>query len=232
MVGVDEASIARLKIGGTNLEILVDSESAIRMKEGEDLDIRDILASDKIFFDAKKGMLASTSKIKEIFDTDDTYEIAKRIILEGDVQLTKDLKNKKLEEKKKRILQIIRQNSIDPKTGSPIPESRIQLAFEEANIRIDEHKKEEEQVDKIVRKLRTILPIKFERSDVQIVVPANFAAKGYPLVASIGSIKKEEWLDDGSWKCIVEIPAGLRMDLMDRLNSLTHGEAEIKILDK
>jgi len=43
---------------------------------------------------------------------------------------------------------------------------------------------------------------------------------------------KEEWKSDGSYLCLIEIPAGIQQDVYDRLNSLTHGQVEVKIVKK
>ncbi|MGM5482835.1 MAG: ribosome assembly factor SBDS [Nanobdellota archaeon] len=229
MVNVDEAVVAKLKAGGTNLEVLVDSEKAIKFKEGQDIDIRDILASEKIFFDVKKGMLASESKLKEIFETDDTIEIAKEIIKKGEVQITAEYKNKLLEEKKKQILQMIQVNCIDPKSGNPIPANRLELAMDEAKIKITEHKSAEKQMNEIVKKLRPVLPIKIEKLQLKMNIPAIYAAKSYSTIKGMGSVQKEDWLNDGSLSIMMNIPAGLKNEILDKINNITKGEAEIKV---
>lgn len=230
MVDVDKAVIARLKIGGTNLEILVDSENALLFREGKDIDMSEILASDKVFFDAKKGLLASETKIEEVFQTTDINEVAKHIIKKGEVQVTADHKNKLLEQKRVRIIQMIHRNAIDPKTGNPHPVQRIELALEEAKIKIDEHKGAEQQMQEIVKKLRVVIPIKIESVTASITIPPSYAAKSYPSVKEFGSIKKEDWLRDGSWNAVIEMPAGMKNDLVDKLNSLTKGEVDIKFI--
>lgn len=228
MVDVDKAVIARLKIGGTNLEVLVDPELALEFKQGKDVDLNEMLASEKIFFDAKKGQLASESRIKEIFETDDMLEAVKRIVKKGDVQVTAEHKNKELEEKKKNIMHKIHINAIDPKTGSPHPMSRLELAFDEAKIKIDVHKSADQQMQDIIKKLRTVMPIKIESVEVQLIFPPEYAQKSYPTVKEFGSIKNEEWRKDGSWMCYIEMPAGLKNDLVDKVNSVTKGEALIR----
>ncbi len=229
MVNVDEAVIARLKKAGTNLEILVDCENAIDYKKGKDIQLNDVLASESVFFDAKKGLLASEAKLEEIFETKNTYEIASKIIKEGEIQLTAEFKNKLLAEKKKKILQMIHTNAVDPKTGNPIPVNRLELALDEAKIRISEHKGSEEQMKEIVKKLQPILPIKVEKSEITVKIPALYAAKGYSQVKAMADVVKEEWLNDGSWLCQLEIPAGQKNELIEKINSLTKGEAEIKV---
>ena len=60
-------NLARLKKEGEIFEIVVEPSLAIQFKERNDGDISEILKSEKIFSDAKKGLLASEHKLKEIF---------------------------------------------------------------------------------------------------------------------------------------------------------------------
>ncbi len=232
MVDVDKAVIARLRISGTTLEILVDSEKALKFKEGENIDIQEIVSTQKVFFDAKKGQLASENKIQEFFGTTNFFEVAKEIIKKGDIQVTAEYKNKLFLEKKQRIINKIQTYCIDSKTGNPIPLTRLELAFEEAKIKISEHKDDDSQIADIIKKLRSIIPIKMEFVNLKINIPSIYAAKAFPLVKEISKIKKENWLNDGSWDCLIEVPAGLKNDVIDKLNSITKGEVEIKIVEK
>jgi len=223
-------NLAKLKKGGENFEVVINSDNAIAFKQGKDIAIEDVITNEKIFTDAKKGLLASEKLVQQLFNTIDVKEVAKIIIKEGEIQLTAEYKQKLRDEKKKRIVNFIHTNGVDPRTGLPHPITRIENAFEEAKIHIDEFKPQEKQIDEILKKLRVILPIKFEIDEIEIKIPAAYAAKMYSVVKSFAKILKDEWLNDGSWKCIVEMPAGLKQDFFDKLNSMTHGEIETKIL--
>ncbi len=50
----------------------------------------------------------------------------------------------------------------------------------------------------------------------------------YGVVSSHATILKEEWKNDGSWQATVELPAGLYPELIDLLNSHTHGTVVIR----
>jgi ribosome maturation protein SDO1 len=230
MVDVDKAVIARYKTQGDKYELLVDCDAALAFRSGKNVGMEDVLASEKIFTDAKRGIVASQHRMMAIFGTDDNQEIAKIILKKGEVQVTAEHKGKELEEKKKQILAYIHRNGVDPKTHLPHPPQRIELAFAEAKIHIDDHKDAVEQVHDIIKKLQPILPIKFERKQLSIRIPSQFAAKAYGTVKSLEVIMKEEWLDDGSWKSVVEIPAGMQNDLLDTLNSMTHGSVEVETI--
>lgn len=230
MVSVDKAVIARLKKGGANFEVMVDCENAIALKEGKAVDIKDVLAVEDVFDDAKKGSMASTNQIKSIFGTDDPVEVAKIIIQKGEIQLTRDHKNKILDEKRKKIINTIAMNAVDPKTNIPHPRTRIENAFEELKIGISETEPVEKQVQDILKKLKAILPIAMETRQVSVKVPPKFSSKCHALIQKYGTIQKNEWENDGSFSCEIQIPAGMQTQLMDELNALTHGSVELKII--
>ena len=79
MVNVDQAIIARLKAQGQNFEILADCSNALALREGKSVDMHDVLAAMKIFSDAKKGLEASETAMRQIFGTSDVEEVAKSI---------------------------------------------------------------------------------------------------------------------------------------------------------
>lgn len=217
-------NLARLKKANQTFEINVDPDLAIKFKKGEPINIREILKADDIFSDAKQGEIASEAKLKEIFHTSDSLKIAEVIIKEGEIQLTSEYRQEQREQKKRKIFELIHKNAIDPTTKLPHPPQRIELAFEEAKIRVDEYKSVEEQIDDILSKLKLIIPIKFEQTKLTLTIPSAYAAKSYSLVQKYTTILKEKWNTDGSWTATLELPAGLKVEFIDKLNSQTHGE--------
>jgi ribosome maturation protein SDO1 len=85
-------------------------------------------------------------------------------------------------------------------------------------------------VSEILKKLRPILPIRFEVKEIEVKIPAQYAAKSYSLVQASSKILKTDWLNDGGCLMVVEIPGGMEQDFYDKLNSFTHGSVEAKVL--
>lgn len=225
-----DAVIARLNTHGSNFEVLVDPDLALDFKRGEDVDISKALAAETIFKDSKKGDKASEERMREIFETDDAVEIAKIIIKKGEIQLTTLQRRKMLDDKKKQIVNHITRNAINPQTNTPHPPARIEKAMDEARVQIDLGKTVEEQVTKILKELKPIIPIRFEEKSIAVKIPGQFAAKAFSIVKSYGDVKKEEWLDDGSWAFLIDIPAGMAEEFFNDLNALTKGEVETKLM--
>ncbi len=230
MVRLEDAIIARYEHSGHRFEILVDPDVIDDVKSGKIENVVDYMVIDEIFKDAHKGDRASEELIKEVFGTTDVNEVAKKIILHGQVQLTTEQRRKMLEEKRKRIIAEIARNAINPQTGAPHPPQRIELAMEEAKVHIDPLKSVEEQVPVVLKALRPIIPIRFEKVKIAVKVSGDKYGKIYGELSKSGTIIQEEWQKDGSWIGVVEIPAGIQGEFLDMLNKKTHGEVQTKIL--
>ncbi len=230
MVRLEDAVVARYEHSGHRFEVLIDPKAVDDIKSGKITNVVDYLVIDEIFKDARKGERASEELIKEIFKTTNVNEVARQIILKGQVQLTTEQRRKMLEEKKKRIIVEIARNAINPQTGAPHPPQRIELAMEEAKVHIDPLKSVEEQVPMVLKALKPIIPIRFDKVKIAVKLSGDMYGKAYGEIVDMGKIIKEEWQRDGSWIGVVEIPAGLQGDFLDMLNKKTHGNVQTKIL--
>ena len=230
MVSLDKAVVARLKKQGEVFEVLVDPYLARDLKEGKDVDFERLLAAEEVFRDARKGDRVSSEELRKVFGTTDLRSIVRTIIEEGEVQITAEQRKEMLEQKKKQIIEFIRRNTVDPRTGAPHTPARIEAAMEEAKVHVDIFKPVEAQVRDIVKSIKPILPIRFEEVEIAIKIPAEYTGKAISALYSFGNITQEEWQKDGSWICVMRIPAGMQADLMDVLAKVTKGEALTKIL--
>jgi ribosome maturation protein SDO1 len=230
MVKLEDAVIARLEIESETFEILIEPETAQKIKDGEDIPIVENLVIDTVFKDSKKGDKASEKEINKIFGTNDISEVAKRILLEGTIQLTTEQRKQMQENKRKQIVASIVRNAINPQTGTPHPTQRIELAMTEAKVKIDPFKPVDIQVQNVLDKLKVIIPIRFEKLKIAVKLSGENYGKTYGDIAGFGKIQKEEWQKDGSWIGVVEIPAGLQTEFFDKLNSRTKGDVETKII--
>ena len=72
--------------------------------------------------------------------------------------------------------------------------------------------------------------MKFEKKEISIRLPPQYVAKCHQPIRSYGTVLQEEWQNNGSLVVIVEIPAGLQIEFIDKLNALTKGDIELKVL--
>ena len=229
MANIENAVVAKLKKGGSTFEVLVDCDLAVALKEGKDIDMNDVLAVEDVFSDSKKGLKASENQMRQLFNTDNVSDVARDIIINGEVQITAAHKAKLLEDKRKRVINMIHVNGVDPRTGLPYPPTLIESAFKEAKIHVNEFDSIERQVQNVLKKIQAILPMKFEIKEISVQVPAKYASKAFPLIKSWGNLTRNEWQSDGSWNGLIDIPAGLQDEFFDKVNALTHGDAVLEI---
>ena len=225
-----DVTVVRYSFEGEKFEILVKPDPALDYKLGKKKDISSVLVSDDIYTDSGKGTKPSTEKLLKAFKTEDTTEIAQKILQKGDLSLTTDQRRKMVEEKKRQLVEFISKTYVDPRTHLPHPPLRIEQAMKDARVSVDPQKNSDEQVKDIVEKLRSIIPLKSENLSLEITIPAQFASQSYAVLKSVGSLKKEEWQNNGSLKAILEIPAAARPNVIDRLGSITKGSATVEVM--
>lgn len=216
---------AKLSIKGKRFEILVDAEKAIQLKQGKPVSISNVLATDTIFNDIKKGLKASGADLNSAFGTEDSNAIAEKIIKSGEIEIPSEFKNKEREDKVKQAIDFLARNALDPATGKPHTPSRIQSALQQAGVNFD-NRPIEDQMPKILDKLRPIIPIKIETKKLQIRIPAVHTGRAYGLLQEYK--EKEEWLGNGDLQVTINIPAGMQMAFYDKLNGITHGSAIVE----
>ena len=221
-----KVTTVRLTFGSEKFEILVKPDPALNYKLGKVGELSSVLIAEEIYSDASKGHRASSEKLLKHFKTTDSNEIAKQILVKGDLSLTTDQRRRMIEQKRKQIVEYINKTFVDPRTHSPHPVTRIDSAIEEARITIDPFRRSDDQVKYVVDSIRKILPLKSETIELVVVVPASYSAQSYSVLKSLAEFKSEEWLSNGSLKVIVSINAGSKATFLDRLGAATKGSAE------
>lgn len=232
MVSVDKAIIARLEKHGKKFEVLVDPNKALDFKAGKEVDFEDLLAIDEIFSDAHKSERVPNEELNRLFGTSDKRKIAGIIIKEGHVNLTTEQRRDIIEKKRKEIIDIIARQSINPQTNAPHPPVRIENAMRECRVQIREDLNASSQVETVVEALRKVLPIRIENIKIDVRIPAQYAARAYGKIKTIGKLEREEWRNDGTLAVVITIPAGIQGEVYSSLNSLTSGNVEVKVLKK
>ena len=215
----------RLKKGAEKSRLTVDD-----IINNNKIDLELVFETFTVFEDLRRGKKATDGDMEAVFDTTEGRRIAGHILIEGEMHWTKTQREEERTKKLKQIIAIISKNAVNPQNKKPHPSQRIEKAIEEAKVKIDLMRSAEEQVDDVVKSIRPIIPIRMEQVEMAVKIPSAFTAKGYNIVAQLAQIKNEEWQSDGSWVSVVSLPAGLQMEMIDKLNKLTHGRVQTKLL--
>ena len=230
MVSLEDAVIARYETGGNRFEILIDPKAAQSHSEGNEIDWEDAIAADGIWSDSAKGERAPDIIVNNTFETTDLIDIYKKILADGTIQLTSLQRKEMVEQKRKQIVAHIVANAMNPQTGGPHPPQRIENAIDEVRYSVDPMETMDKQVEKIIRLIKTLIPISFEKIRVAVKIQAIYVGKCYGQITSLSKIESEEYQKDGSWIGMLEMSAASFAKLEDALGSLTKGTAETKML--
>lgn len=232
MVDVDKAVVSRLKKGKKQFEVLIDPLKALEFKKGKKIDLDEILAYPAVYHDVRRGDLIPEKELQEVFGTTDVHKIAKKIIIEGNLQFTTEQRRRFIEEKTKEIANIISRHGINPQTNTPHPPERILNAMEKAGVHVEPFVDAGLQVNEIVKDLKPLLPISFQQVVVRITIPPRFTGKIYSILKRSVNEFDENWLNDGSLQVTLNIPAGLQGDLFKKIGDVTRGNFRSEILKR
>jgi ribosome maturation protein SDO1 len=232
MISLDDAVTARLESHGARFEVLVDPDAALAIRRGEfDGDLEDVIAAEDVFEDASRGDRPAESDLEEVFDTTDPLAIIPEVIRRGEIQITAEQRREMQEQKRRRLIDIIARNAVNPQQGdTPHPPDRIERALEEAGFTVDPMEPAESQVDEALDALRPVIPISFAEVTMAVRLPAEYAGKAQARVREFGDLEREEWQPDGSWVGVTTFPAGMQNEFYDLVNEQTSGEAETRVV--
>lgn len=228
MVSLDDAVLARLEKGGKRYEALVNPDLVEHWKEdASNIELDDFMAMDEIFHDARAGERPTEEALMNTFQTLDVETILNIILEKGSIQLTTAQRKARVENMRQQIIHHIHSQAIDPKSKSPHPRTRIELALEESKYSVDPFKRLEDQVKDAIAKLKPLIPLSFESVRLAFRIPGSAYGSVSQLLRTYQ--KKEGWLENGDWACVVELPAGMKGDMIGQVLKRAN-DAEVKEL--
>lgn len=228
MVSLDDAVLARMEKGGKRYELLVDPNLVDVFKsEPASVDLNAFLAMDEVFHDIRGGERPTEDAIENTFGTQDIFEITKTVLAKGSIQLTTAQRKARVEQMRQQIVHEIHTQAVDPKTKSPHPKTRIELALSESRYSVDPFKRLDDQVKDAIELLKPMIPLSFESVRLAVRVPGSAYGGSSRILRPY--LEKEQWLENGSWAGIIEIPAGMKDTIYGKLMSQS-SDTEMKEL--
>ena len=213
MVSLDDSVLARMEKGGKRYEIMVDPELVDDWRnDPESVELGDLLAIEDVFHNARDGERPTSDAIDSTFGSQDLMVITKTILEKGSIQLTTNQRKAIVDTKRQAIIHHVASNAVDPKTKLPHPHQRIELALDESRYAVDPFKSVDSQIKEVLDILRPLIPLSFETCRLAFRV----TGKSYGSVSQLlrEYKQKEEWLSNGDWACVVEIPAAMKADMI------------------
>lgn len=231
-IDLEKKALVRYVYRNQKFEIIVDPETALEYKKGEEIPLTDVVEGFIVFHNATKGEKASEVILEQTFETSNEEEIVEIILTKGALQLTQAQRKRLLKDKEDEIIDFIHIHCVNPQTNKPHPPARIEAAMDEAGVQIDYNLAPEIQAKDIIKQIQTIIPIRLESVVLAVKVTPDYTGPAYGIVSGAGQLIEDQWGDDGVWYAKVEMPSGKQADFLDKINTLTKGKAEVKIVER
>ena len=215
MVSLDDAVVARLEKGGKRYEILVDPDLVESFKsDPTSIPLDELLATDEVWHDARSGERPTEDKLISTFGTIELLDCVTTILTKGSIQLTTVQRRQMISDKRQQIITEISRTAIDPRSKAPHPATRIELALDELRWNPDPFLSVERQIKDAVDVLRPVIPLSFET--IKLAFRVSGSAYGGVQREVRSDVIKEQWLENGDWAFVVEIPAGMKGEYLSK----------------
>jgi len=226
----EKEPIARLVIKGNRFEVLIDAERALNYK------LRRTPWSDKIvkiyqvWKDYKKGERASNELMMKFFSTKDPYQVSKRIIDEGELQIPANLRKRLIDEKRRAIMTLVSKVAFDPQTNFPIPLLRIEQAFESISFSVDPFKDPEEQLKPALLELKKVIPIKLKEAEMEITFTPDILGPISAFLGVFGEISRPPTKRGESMAVVVRVPEISRSTIAQKIGKRFDEKVKVSLL--
>jgi len=202
----EKESIARLTIKGNRFEVLIDAERALNYKMRRTPWSDKIVKIDQVWKDYRKGERASNELLMKFLSTKDPYQVAKKIIDEGELQIPASLRKRLIDDKRRAIMSLVSKVAFDPQTNFPIPLLRVEQAFEAISFSVDPFKEPEEQLRPVLLELKKVIPIKLKEAEVEVTFPPELLRPITGFLEAYGEISRPPARKGESMTAIFRVP--------------------------
>eukprot|EP00126_Sphaerothecum_destruens_P005850 Sdes_comp19080_c0_seq1m9707 len=117
---------------------------------------------------------------------------------------------------------------INPKTNTPHPVTRLELALDEMKAKIDPEIAVDRQIQDILKKLTEIIPMKKSEMDATLTVPTKVAGSVQGIIHKYSKMKSENWSSTGCTWEISLVPGDYDHFISD-LTKATKGEFQFEV---
>ena len=212
-----------------NLELLCKPNTVNKYRDRK-TSVDQVLLSDVIYKSIKKGERVKDNDLLSIFNTTDMNECIKIMLDKGNYQISAEERKEKIEQKRREIIGYVSRNYVDSKNKLPIPITRIEAALETLKIKIDPDIPTNKQLDVILKKLPTVMPMKKQNGmNAELRVPHKYLGGTNNVIRKYGVIVSERY-DSYGGIYEISLPANESEELFKDMTKLTKNDYKFEII--
>jgi len=212
----------------------VAGENAVSLGSGVETDLSEVIQTDTIFSNVSKGQLASHSDLLKAFPDHKqkngatttavlpSEEILLEILKHGELQVSDKERAQALLDKKREIIHLVAEKTVDPRTNRPHTSSMIEKALEELHFSVNLSKSSKTQALELIKSLSSrpeIISISRSQMKIRLTVPTSKESKKLkPMILETMSKVELDETDEEQWELIGLIEPGQFKFISDTLN--------------
>lgn len=219
-----EFQVVRFKHGAQVLEVLCKPTMVLKFREGK-MGLDNTLVTDVIFKAGKERDRASDALLAAVFGTMPHQDRLRKMLMEGEVELTVQERREKVAAKRLEVLNYIHKYYIDPTTKLPHPPARLETAVGGIRWVVDPDMPVDRQAQEVIEKLKGVLPLRRCEMEGTIEIPNSMVGSVQGVLHRNQVATRGE--DYSPSKCTMNVAfvPGMFDTLMAELNRVTKGEA-------
>ena len=163
--------------GGKRFEIACYRNKVVDWRAGLELDLSEVLQTDRVFTNVSKGEFAKSKDMEKVFGSKDEEVISKLILEKGQLQVSDKERNQQLEKTTAQIAEWISKNCVHPTSQRPYTISQIKHCMQQANFSVHPTKPLKRQYLDCVKLLQTVIPIERAKMELLVVVPQYYKSQ-------------------------------------------------------
>ncbi|KAA1107308.1 hypothetical protein PGT21_009734 [Puccinia graminis f. sp. tritici] len=229
-IKLTNVSIVRLKKAGKRFEIACYKNKVMEWRSGVETDLSEVIQTDTIFSNVSKGQLASHSDLLKSFPVPNktpatvlpSEEILLEILKNGELQVSDKERAQALVDKKREIIHLVAEKTVDPTTNRPHTSSMIEKALDELHFSVNLSKSSKTQALELIKSLSSrpeIISISRSQMKIRLTIPTTKESKKLKpiILESITKVEVDE-TDEDQWELIALIEPGQFKFISDTLN--------------
>eukprot|EP00928_Gymnodinium_smaydae_P027877 TRINITY_DN21417_c0_g1_i1.p1 TRINITY_DN21417_c0_g1~~TRINITY_DN21417_c0_g1_i1.p1 ORF type:complete len:353 (+),score=88.61 TRINITY_DN21417_c0_g1_i1:90-1148(+) len=170
-------AIVRMKTHGKRFEIACYKNKVLNWREGIEKDLAEVIQIDTVFENVSKGIAAKEKDLQKAFDTTDNEEICRRILKNGELQVSDREREVHLESLFRDIVQIVAERCVHTHTGRQHTPSAVESALKSCGFSVQPDHAAKKQALKAIERLCTEQPESFSRAQMRLRILCPEASK-------------------------------------------------------
>eukprot|EP00434_Breviolum_minutum_P015412 symbB.v1.2.013580.t2/scaffold962.1/size148607/6 len=157
-------AVVRMKCHGMRFEIACYKNKVLNWREGIEKDLNEVLQTETVFTNVSKAVIAKEKDLQKAFGTVELPEICKKILKDGDVQVSDKEREVHMESIFKDIVQILAERLIHTETGRQLTPVATESALKSIGFSVQPDQPAKKQALKAMEEIQNKLSASWSNS--------------------------------------------------------------------